>query len=414
MTQLVFVNRYFFPDESATSQLLTDLTRALAAAGFEVRVICSRQRYDDPNARLPASETVDGVRVHRIWTTRFGRHRLICRAFDYATFYLSSALAMVRLLRRGDTVIAETDPPLVSIAAMLAAKLKGAELINWLQDIFPEVATRLGANPLPRWLDAQLRRLRDASLKAARVNVVLGERMREQLLRTGIPADKIAIIENWAERSVDSPKSVQESLLRSKLGLTDHFVAGYSGNLGRAHEFQTVLGAAELLRTEVKIVFLMVGGGAGMRRLAQAVADRSLPNFRFLPYLPREALADGLAAADVHWVSLLPALEGFIVPSKFYGILAAARPVVFVGDSDGELARAIRACGCGDTVAVGDSAAVAELLTALKSDPPRRERMGRNGFERYENRFSARRGFDRWAELLKPKGRGCGACSPSP
>src|ERR1700731_4367208 len=128
MTKLVFVNRYFFPDESATSQLLTDLTRALTKSGFEVQVICSRQRYDDPNVCLPASETIEGVRVHRIWTTRFGRQRLLGRAFDYATFYLSSAAAMLRFVRRGDTLIAETDPPLISIPAMLACKLKDAEL----------------------------------------------------------------------------------------------------------------------------------------------------------------------------------------------------------------------------------------------------------------------------------------------
>jgi len=402
MTKLVFVNRYFFPDESATSQLLTDLTRALTKSGFEVQVICSRQRYDDPNVRLPASETIEGVRVHRIWTTCFGRQRLLGRAFDYATFYLSSAAAMLRFVRRGDTLIAETDPPLISIPAMLASKLKGAELINWLQDIFPEVATILGANPLPRWLDVALCRLRNASLKAARVNVVLGERMQGQLLRTGIPSDKIRIIANWAEGSEDPPKSVQQSLLRSKLGLSDHFVVGYSGNLGRAHEFQTVLGAAEQLRNQMNIVFLMVGGGVGMTQLEKAVADKDLPNFRFLPYLPREALSDGLAAADVHWVSLLPALEGFIVPSKFCGILAAGRPVVFIGDADGELAREIRACGCGNNVQVGNSRAFAELLTALQSDPMRRELMGVNGYKRYAEHHCARRAYERWTQLLKP------------
>jgi colanic acid biosynthesis glycosyl transferase WcaI len=408
MTKLVFVNRYFFPDESATSQLLTDLTRALAEARFDVQVICSRQLYHDPNVRLPASEAIDGVRVHRIWTTRFGRHRLLGRAFDYATFYLSSAVAMLRFVRRGDTLIAETDPPLISIPAMFASKLKGAELINWLQDIFPEVATILGANPLPRWLDGALRRLRNASLKAARLNVVLGERMQRQLLRNGIPPDAIRIIANWAEGSEDPPKSVQESLLRAKLGLIDHFVVGYSGNLGRAHDFQTVLGAAEQLRKQMNIVFLMVGGGVGMTQLEKAVADRGLPNFRFLPYLPRHALADGLAAADVHWVSLLPALEGYIVPSKFYGILAAARPVVFIGDADGELAREIRTCGCGNNVQVGNSRAFTELLTAMQSDPVRRELMGVNGYRRYAEYYCARRAYERWAQLFKPQDRAGG------
>jgi colanic acid biosynthesis glycosyl transferase WcaI len=412
--RIVFVNRYFYPDQSATSQLLTDLASALVESGFNVHVICSRQRYDDARARLAPRESHEGVTVHRVWTTRFGRSGLVGRAFDYATFYASCTLALLRLLRPGDTVIAETDPPLISIPAMVAARLRGAEIINWLQDIFPEVASRLAMNPLPPFLDALLRRCRDLSLRAARVNVVLGARMREQLLRTGIPADKILVIENWAERHPTAPKTVQHSALRSGLGFVDRFVVAYSGNLGRAHEFQTLLGAAELLRADTNIVFLMIGGGAGMKQLAKAVAESGLPNFLFLPYQAREALADSLAAADVHWVSLRPALEGFIVPSKFYGILAAARPVIFIGDADGELAREIRACGCGDTVAIGQSQALADLLRSWKTDPELLEQMGRGGFKRYEDHYCARRAFEEWARLLTPPSRVHDACSPLP
>src|SRR5580658_4310316 len=113
--KFVFVNRYFHPDQSATSQLLTDVASALAESGIDVHVVCSRQRYDDANARLASTDVVAGVAVHRVWTSRFGRDHLLGRAMDYATFYLSCGLALLCLLRRGDTVIAKTDPPLISI-----------------------------------------------------------------------------------------------------------------------------------------------------------------------------------------------------------------------------------------------------------------------------------------------------------
>ena len=409
---IVFVNRYFYPDQSATSQLLTDLARALAGSGFTVHVICSRQRYDDPAARLPPQESSDGVTVHRIWTTRFGRDRLLGRALDYASFYCSSAVAMLRLLRRGDTVIAKTDPPLISIVAMAAAKLKGAYLVNWLQDIFPEVASLLGANPLPRPLDALLRNCRDRSLRSARVNVVLGECMRDRLLGLGIPANRIEIIENWAECSQEAPTKASQSVLRANIALMDKFVVGYSGNLGRAHEFQTLLGAAETLKNDAEIVFLMIGGGAGMLKLSKVTAERGLNNFLFLPYQPRENLCDSLAASDAHWVSLLPELEGLIVPSKFYGILAAARPAVFIGDPDGELARAIRMGQCGVTVAVGDVEALVGAVRHLKSDPAHRERLGSNAYQRYCQHYSAPRAFDRWARILRPVTHVPGARAP--
>ena len=403
-SKVVFVNRYFHPDRSATSQLLTDLASALADAGFNVCVICSRQRYDEARARLLPRDSIRGVGVYRVWTTCFGRSRLLGRALDYATFYVSSTWQMIQLLKPGDTVVAKTDPPLISIMAMMAAKLKGANLVNWLQDVFPEVASLLGANPLPSVLDALLRRCRDASLRRARVNVVLGGRMRELVQRAGVPPERIQIIENWADLHPDEPKPVAESVLRSKLDCADKFVIGYSGNLGRAHEHQTLLGAAELLRSDADIVFLMIGGGAGMTQLARDVEQRGLANFRFLPYQPRELLSDSLAAADAHWVSLRPALEGLIVPSKFYGILAAARPVIFIGDSDGELARDIRVSGCGAVVAVGESGELARLLRAWKSHPDRRESMGRRGYQHYCDRYAAPRAFDRWTALLRQGG----------
>jgi glycosyltransferase involved in cell wall biosynthesis len=400
--KLVFVNRYFHPDCSATSQLLTDLGLSLARLGYPVHVVCSRQLYDDPATALLASELVDLVQVHRVWTTRFGRTRLIGRAIDYATFYASSAWVLIRLLSRGDTVIAETDPPLISIVAMAAARLKGAHLINWLQDIFPEVASQLGVNPLPRVLIALLGRGRDLALRNATVNVVLGQRMRERLQAFGIAEGKIRIIENWAERDPPQPKQSACSELRHRLGLAGHFVIGYSGNLGRAHEFQTLLGAAQELESETDVVFLMIGGGSGMDELRKTVTARGLGNFRFLTYQPRERLSDCLAAADVHWVSLKPALEGLIVPSKFYGILAAARPVVFIGDPDGELARHIRASQCGADIGVGASEDLVRLLRRWKSEPALRDRMGRNGYRFYQDHYAARRAVEQWRRMLTP------------
>lgn len=408
MTKLVFVNRFYAPDKSATSQLLSDLATELAEAHYDVHVICSRQRYDDPTAVLPERETVGGVRVRRVWTTRFGRGNLIGRALDYASFYLSSGLAMLLVLRRGDTLIVKTDPPLISIVAMVAAACRRATLVNWLQDIFPEVASLLDANPLPHPLNRLLRYLRDASLRAAHVNVVLGTRMHAKLVAFGIPAAQICIIPNWAERRPALPRPAAFAELRKKLALTTEFVVAYSGNLGRAHECQTILEAAARLDGQANAVFLMVGGGTGMTQLAQMVDARGLHNFRFLPYLARADLADGLAAADVHWVSLRPSLEGYIVPSKFYGILAAARPVLFIGAQDGELATAIQNHRCGATVEIGDVEAVVALLQGWGADPILREELGRLARFAYDEHYSAARAFECWRRLLKQVNRVAG------
>ena len=397
----MFVNRYYDPDQSATSQMLTDLARGLAERGFEVHVVASRQLYDDPGMRLAANEMLFGVETHRVATTRFGRGNLLGRAMDYASFYVMCAVMLLKLLRRGDVLIAKTDPPLLSILAAPVAKIRRAVLINWQQDVFPEIASHLGANPLPHWLDERLRRLRDTSLRAAAINVVIGGRMSEYLAARGVPKSKLCIIENWADEAAIRPRPASVNVLRARLELADRFVVCYSGNLGRAHEFDTLLGAAEALREEPLFIFLIIGAGAKMEALKRGVAARTLGNFRFLPLQPRNALEDSLAAADLHLVSLLPTLEGLIVPSKLYGILAAGRPLIFIGDDDGELGRVIRRAECGRTVTVGDAKGLADSLRNLAEQPEVRARMGARARRILCEEFSLQRAVGRWITLIE-------------
>ena len=398
--RVVFVNRFYAPDESATSQMLTDLAEALVRSGIAVEVFCSRQLYGDPGADLPATETRRGVKVRRLAATRFGRDSLFGRAVDYATFYGCVAAHLLGHLRRGDVLVAKTDPPLLSLVGSVAARCKRASLVNWLQDLYPEVASRLALSPLPRLVEALLRAARDRSLAAARTNVVLGTRMREYLLARGIAPARISICENWADESRLRPLAPSRSALRTKLGLEGEFVAAYSGNLGRAHDVTTLLEAGCALENDPGIAFLMIGGGAGMRALETQARARSLGNFRFAPYQPRDALSDSLAAGDVHLVSLRPELEGLIVPSKLYGILAAGRPVIFIGDPDGELARLIAEAEIGVSVTSGDPAGLCRALRGLRDDTTGRARMGARARQIFEQRYTLAAAVARWREVL--------------
>src|ERR1700745_3593582 len=114
--RIIFVNRYFFPDHSATSQILSDLAFHLAGEGLEIHVITSRQTYDDADSELPSCEAINGVQVHRFASTRFGRAALPGRALDYLSFYRSAHHHLSALARPGDTVVVKTDPPLLSVA----------------------------------------------------------------------------------------------------------------------------------------------------------------------------------------------------------------------------------------------------------------------------------------------------------
>ena len=189
MARVIFVNRYFFPDHSATSQILSDLTFHLAAIGHEVHVITSRQRYDDPRAALPENETIKGVQVHRVASTRFGRAALSGRALDYLSFYRSVRRSLREIAQAGDIVVAKTDPPLLSVALASVVRQRRAHLVNWLQDIYPETASILGVPLLRGSVASALATLRNRSLREADATVVVGELMARRIKELGaVPA----------------------------------------------------------------------------------------------------------------------------------------------------------------------------------------------------------------------------------
>ncbi|MEE9588361.1 MAG: glycosyltransferase family 4 protein [Hyphomicrobiaceae bacterium] len=410
--KLIFLNRFFYPDHSATSQMLSDLVFALAERGRTVIVITSRQRYDAPEDTLVPQETVNGVSILRVRTSRFGRGNLVGRAIDYATFYLSAAWCLWRLARSGDVVIAKTDPPMLSVIAVPVCWLRGARLVNWLQDVFPEVATAAGVGGRGgNLVFSPLRRLRNRSLAAAEANVVLGRRMAEHLRSQGVREHQIRVIPNWQDGRLVRPVTHEANPLREAWGLNGKFVVGYSGNLGRVHELDTIMDALALVQSwqcaggekgaaRPEIVCLFIGGGALHATLAEEVARRQLESIEVKPYQPRDQLSQSLSIADVHLVTLRPEFEGLIVPSKFYGVAAAGRATLFIGDPDGEIPRLLSQYACGLSVEPGDGEGLARAILALSHNPKRYQAMGRRARTLLEERFDRGIALEAWVELF--------------
>ena len=395
-----FVNRFFYPDHSATSQILSDLAFHLATQGQKIGVITSRGVYDDPRATLPTFEIVKGVAIHRVARSRFGRAKLLGRAVDYVGLYAAFAAAAVRLAKTGDWIVVKTDPPLLSAAIAPVAMAKGLRLVNWLQDLYPEIALGLGLKAL-RPFAPMLVAARNASLSVAACNVAIGDTMRERLLRSGASPQRVTAIANWCDDAAIRPLAAHDNPLREAWGLQDKFVVGYSGNLGRAHEYQTLIHAAEHLRAQTEIVFLFIGGGALTSGLKSEVEQRGLSNaFHFLPYQDSSLLPQSLALPDIHWISLRPEMEGLIVPSKFYGIAAAGRATIAVADPSGEIGALVERYDCGQAVAPGDGLGLAELIQRLAGDPERRARMGANARAMLDSAFSRKSCLERWEEVF--------------
>jgi colanic acid biosynthesis glycosyl transferase WcaI len=409
--RVIFVNRFFYPDLSATSELLSGLALALSQRKMPIAVITSRLHYEGREGHFPARETINGVQIHRVWSSGLGRSRLLGRSIDYLSFFFSAAWQLRKLARPGDVIVAKTDPPLLSVMVAPIARLKGVKLVNWLQDIFPEVAEAfdLGGRPVKTALRL-MHPFRNWSLRVADMNVVVGDAMVTRLLGLGVTAPGIRVIQNWADETLIVPIEAAKNALRQNWAPASRFLVVYAGNLGRAHDIDTILEAMTILNDRAakssandiarQILFIFVGGGAQRARLEREVVRRHLANVRLHPYQPRERLAETLSVANLHLVSLSPKLEGLVVPSKFYGIAAAGRPTLFIGAPNGEIARLIDEAGCGFTVSPGDAEAVVDRILQLAGTPELCAELGARARASFERHWTKDRAVERWQQVL--------------
>ena len=401
MSKIIFVNRFYCPDQSATSQLLTDLTTKLDFdSNVEIVVITSRRVMSDPNICLNAEDIVDGVNVKRVYTTNFGKKVLIGRLLDFFFFYITSFFMLLRIANKNDVVVVKTDPPLISVTSSIAVRLKGAKQINWLQDIYPEVACRLGVKGFNGFLGKLLINIRNYTLRKALFNVVLGDVMFSHVESLGIDSNKIKIIHNWSDGEIIKPIDKESNHLIKEWNLDNKFVVCYSGNMGRAHEFDTILDAIENLVSNKDIVFLFIGDGAKKQWLVEQSELRNLNNMMFMPYQDFSQLSYSLSVGDVHLISLISELEGLIVPSKFYGVMAAGRPSFFIGSEKSEIKNMLDECNCGQSFLIGEAEKLSREIESLSYAKESNAEMCRRARLSYLEKYDKSVAICKWQELL--------------
>lgn len=400
--KLIFVNRFFHPDQSATSVMLTDLICGLHLDKRERLVITSASSHTS-GEDLECRE-FGNVQVIRLPALKKANPSLLGRLLNFLLFYAGVIVVGLRRIKRGDIVICLTDPPLLSVVVQVLTSLKAAHLINWLQDIYPEVATTLGIGSDKNVGFRAMRSLRDRSWKLAHTNVCIGEVMKSRVEESCRSASNLLVIPNWADEDALRPLPVANNPIRREWDMPEESVIiGYSGNLGRAHDVDTMLAAGRRLIAsgEKHLQFLFVGGGIKQAQLPNVAEEPEIgPHFQIRGYRSRSELQLSLAVADIHWLSLEPELEGLIVPSKVYGVFAVGRPIVFIGDTNGEVARMISAAQCGKSFAKGDVHSLTEYLRELSRDPDLRERLGINARDYCERHLGKSARMMQWTQLL--------------
>ena len=367
---ILLLNQYYPPDTSATAKMAVQVAEKLAER-HQVTVVAGRPSYD-PDEFYPFAflrrDIRDNVTVERVASTAYPRHQMRRRVSNYLSYL---ALAVPRALAiHPDIVLAMTDPPVAGIAGAFIARMADRPFVYNIRDLYPDMAIGGDIVQPNRWVDRWEKMHRRALHQAVRV-IVLGDDMRERIISKGVSPDRVVVVRDGASFPPSPPE--RNDLVVQKIRCDFSFVALHAGNLGFYGAWDSLLKAAHILRNEnTGLVFV----GDGANRAAMEISAKPLPNVRFLPFFPIEQVSHVMMAGDVHIVTVRRGLEGVVVPSKLYSILAAGRPVLAIAAAESDAARIVRESGCGISADPDDPAAIAAAIRELRNDQNRLIQMG--------------------------------------
>jgi glycosyltransferase involved in cell wall biosynthesis len=373
VVRVLLLNLYYPPDTSATAKMAQTVVEALGAK-HEVTVVCGRPSYDPTERRawrFYQTEKAGRLRVIRVGSTDYPRTEMKKRLANYLSYVF---LAVPRaLLLPCDVVLAMTDPPFEGIVGALVAMLKNKPYVYNIRDLYPDMAVG-GSIVEPGVLARVWEKLHRWALRRATRVIVLGDDMRNRILAKGVDPACVVVVRDGAEippSGAPAPKLDGEVVQAIRNGFS--FVLLHAGNLGFYGAWETLLeGARQLAEDGVGLVF--VGDGAQKEKLEAAATG--IPNVRLLPFFPNSKIPSVLAAGDAHVITVKRGLEGVVVPSKMYGILAAGKPIVAVAPAECDVVSLGKEKGFGISTNPEDAGEFAGRVRELFRDEERLREMG--------------------------------------
>ncbi len=346
------------------------------AEKHRVTIVAGRPSYDPAEKypwRLLRRETKGNITTERVGSTAYPRFRMLKRCSNYLSYL---ALAVPRAIWiRADIVLAMTDPPIAGIAGAIVAKITRRPFVYNIRDMYPDMA--VGGDIVRPGLAVRIwERMHRWALRGAAKIIVLGDDMGARIIRKGIHPARVVVVRDGITVARELPPSTHP--VSQEIRGEFRFVALHAGNLGFYGAWDTLIEASRQLSGDANsagLGILFVGEGAQKARIVAAAAGTSA--IRFLPFRPASEIPFVLAAGDVHIVTVKRGLEGVIVPSKLYPILAAGKPVLVVSTPLTDAASIITKAGCGVVVDPDDPTGVAAAIRELAADPARVVEMGR-------------------------------------
>jgi colanic acid biosynthesis glycosyl transferase WcaI len=396
--------QHYAPEEVSGAVLATELAEDLAVRGHAVSFVTSAPSYpygrvyDGYSNELLSRETKNGVHLVRVWSWISPVKSFWRRILNYGTF---SLLALAGGLAAGKTdVLMSVSPPLpLGITAWLVSRIRNVPWLLRVEDLYPDAAVAAGVlrNSLAirffRWLEEFLYQ------RADHISVI-SESFRQNLMGKGVPPAKLSVLPVWADPDFVQPMEKENEFRRAN-GLCGKFVLLYSGNLGYNSALEDVIEAAHVLLDRQDIAFVIVGEGVKKPALQALAQAHGLSNVSFLPYQPRAAYSEILAAADLSLVTMSQAATHTSLPSKIFNIMASARPILAVVHENSEIASLIGNGPVGVVVSPAQPVELAKKILALKENPEQLGKWGIQGRRLLQQQYSRERCIDIYERTLE-------------
>lgn len=400
---ILILNRSFWPDIEATGQFLTELCERLAKS-YRITVIAGRSYYLKDSfkfGRLYKQEILHGIEIIRVRHTKIWKANILGRIINWLTYGILAFIVALRI--KPHLIIACTDPPFLGIIAMLISRLRHIPFIYNCRDLYPDGVLALGKLK-KGFVSNSFDYLNRKALSAACFVVCLGASMKDRLIKKGIPESHIKVIPDWVDTSAINPVPKNNNPLFRKLGFKNKFIIMYSGNIGLSQDFSSILNSISMVKDRSCFDLVFIGDGAAKENLKEQSQKLGLENVLFFPYQPKDMLSFSLSMADLHIIPLKKGMSGMIIPSKVYGIMAAARPYLAITDMHSEPARIAKEFNCGLWAKPQDIEAITEIINWALVHPDELEEMGNRGRRVAERHFDKELIIKEWFKRLDETG----------
>lgn len=399
------ISELYYPEESSTGFFVTGIAEDLAkwnsSKSFSVSVLCSQPTYYLRWHVAAKTEAFNGVHILRLAAPSGDKSKLLGRLWNFSSLTLRVGLAMFRQIKSEDIVVVLTNPPSLPLIALIVCKLKGAQPVLWVQDVYPDVLIPTGllsegslAYRFLEWLQSHVvRRMTNI--------IVLGRDMEKRLRRKlrGRPVP-INIIHNWGYLPCANLGERSANQLRERLGLGGRFIIQMSGNLGRTHGLEDLVKLAMRLKGHGLVHFLIFGWGAGRAWLEKMIESEGLTNVTVLDPCAKEELTVYLSCCDLFFLPFKRGMEGISVPSRMYNVMAAGNAMLAVVGHQSELALVVKEEQIGWVVEPGNIVEMAAVVESAIADPKALKRMRERSRAAAVSKYTRENAIARFVEVL--------------